>query len=170
MMVRNLCGRTIAARATFGSFAALPAGPDGFAGLGNGLVAISSGLASFVPLKTALEIAGNSPDKGRSPMEGTVRAGEPLALQFSSFASKTDFSDLPITVVDHAKVLIPDLLGCIIGASHIASSQIMAKTVLGFGGPAQSKVIGCLTKTSAPWAALINGTTGHAFDMDDDHR
>lgn len=33
-----------------------------------------------------------------------------------------------------------------------------------------STAIGCNYKTSAQMAALINGTFGHAFDMDDDHR
>ncbi|MEA4961725.1 MmgE/PrpD family protein [Lutispora sp.] len=93
-----------------------------------------------------------------------------LATQWGEFAEQTTYNDLPRKVQDYAKTLILDLLGCIIGGRHIESSQIASKVAMTLGGNPQSTVIGYNTKVSAPWAAFINGVTGHAFDMDDDHR
>ncbi len=103
-------------------------------------------------------------------MEQNKNISEGLALQVARFAVNTEYSNLPPELVENSKTFMLDLLGCIIGAKHIASSQTISKVVLGLGGQPQSTVIGYTTKTSAPMAAFINGTTGHAFDMDDDHR
>ncbi len=97
--------------------------------------------------------------------------GTPLsAKKISEISEKIKFSDIPDPVVEASKKFILDLLGCILGAKHVASSKIMAQVISNLGGNPQSTIIGYNHKTAAPMAALINSTTGHAFDMDDDHR
>lgn len=98
------------------------------------------------------------------------KSSVPYALQVGQVAEAMEFSDLPQEVVECSKTFILDLLGCIIGAKNVGSSLAMTRAVLGLGGHPQSTIIGYNARTSAPWAAFVNGTTGHAFDMDDDHR
>lgn len=96
--------------------------------------------------------------------------GKSLSQQVAEIGSKLQFQDLPQVVVDNSKKFILDLLGNILAARHIESSQIVLATAKDLGGNPTSTVIGCNFKTSATMAALVNGTFGHAFDMDDDHR
>jgi 2-methylcitrate dehydratase PrpD len=72
--------------------------------------------------------------------------------------------------MESAKRFILDLLGCTLGAKDIQSSRIMAQVMSSLGGSPQATVIGYSHKTSAPLAAMINATTGHALDIDDAHR
>jgi 2-methylcitrate dehydratase PrpD len=93
-----------------------------------------------------------------------------LSEQVAEIGEKLKFEDLPQLTVDNSKKFILDLLGNILASKHIESSQIILATAKDLGGEPQSTVIGCSYKTSAHMAALVNGTLGHAFDMDDDHR
>ncbi len=93
-----------------------------------------------------------------------------LSQQVADIGADLKFEDLPRHVVDNSKKFILDLLGNILASKHIESSRIIVDTVKDLGGTPTSTVIGCNLKTSAPLAALANGTMGHAFDMDDDHR
>jgi len=95
---------------------------------------------------------------------------ESVAQSISKITNQTNFSDLPEELVERSKYFILDLLGCILGAKGVTSSKIMAQVMSNLGGNPQSTVIGYTHKTSMPLAAMINSTTGHAFDMDDDHR
>ena len=93
-----------------------------------------------------------------------------LSQQVAEIGANLKFEDLPERVVQNSKMFIMDLLGNIIASRHIESSEICLKTAQELGGTPTSTAIGCNYKTSAQMAALINGTFGHAFDMDDDHR
>lgn len=93
-----------------------------------------------------------------------------LSQQVAEIGFQLKFEDLPERVIQNSKMFIMDLLGNIIASRHIESSEICLKTAKELGGEPTSTAIGCNYKTSAQMAALINGTFGHAFDMDDDHR
>ena len=94
-----------------------------------------------------------------------------LSQQIAQIGEGLKFEDLPERVVKNSKMFIMDLLGNIIASRHVDSSEVCLAAVkeLGDGEPV-STAIGCDYKTSPQLAALINGTFGHAFDMDDDHR
>ena len=94
-----------------------------------------------------------------------------LSQQIAEIGAGLKFEDLPERVVNNSKMFIMDLLGNIIASRHVDSSLTCLKAVreLGDGDPV-STAIGCNYKTTPQMAALINGTFGHAFDMDDDHR
>lgn len=84
---------------------------------------------------------------------------------------RTRYEDLPPAVLDATEVYITDHLGCVIGGTVADSSRIIAELATQWGpadGPCT--VIARDKRTSAPFAALINGTTGHALELDDDHR
>ena len=94
-----------------------------------------------------------------------------LSQQIAEIGAGLKFEDLPERVVNNSKMFIMDLLGNIIASRHVDSSLTCLNAVreLGDGDPV-STAIGCNYKTTPQMAALINGTFGHAFDMDDDHR
>ncbi|MDR1534224.1 MAG: MmgE/PrpD family protein [Planctomycetota bacterium] len=96
--------------------------------------------------------------------------GKSLSQQVADIGEKLEFSDLPKPVVDNSKKFILDLLGNILASKHIESSRIALAVAKDLGGNPTSSVIGGNFMTSAPMAAFVNGTFGHAFDMDDDHR
>lgn len=93
-----------------------------------------------------------------------------LSQQVAEIGEKLTFEDLPDYVVENSKKFILDLLGNLLASKHIESSRIVVDVVKDLGGEPTSTIVGCNYKTSAPMAALANGTMGHAFDMDDDHR
>ena len=94
-----------------------------------------------------------------------------LSQQVAKIGAGLKFEDLPDRVVQNSKMYIMDLLGNIIASRHVDSSLtcLQAARELGDGEPT-STAIGCHYKTTPQMAAMINGTFGHAFDMDDDHR
>jgi len=93
-----------------------------------------------------------------------------LSQQVSEIGEKLKFEDLPPLVVENSKKFILDLLGNILAAKHLDSSRMIFETAKDLGGDPTSTVIGWNYKTSAQMAAWLNGTYGHSFDMDDDHR
>lgn len=93
-----------------------------------------------------------------------------ISGRISEIGVKLKYEDISPEVIENSKKFILDLLGCIIGAKQVQSSVTMVDTVLELGGNPDSTVIGYGFKTSPAMAALANGTMGHAFDMDDDHR
>jgi 2-methylcitrate dehydratase PrpD len=81
------------------------------------------------------------------------------------------YEDLPPKVQDNAKKFILDVIGCILAAKEHKSAKIMVDTVYNqLGGRPDSTILGYGYKTAPNLAALANGTMGHSFDSDDDHR
>ena len=93
-----------------------------------------------------------------------------LAEKIAEFLVNERYEDLPQETIDKVKEFTLDVIGCIIGASQ--QPQIKAlNTVVGTeGGNPHASVFAHGFKTSMMNAALMNGTMGHAFDFDDDHR
>lgn len=93
-----------------------------------------------------------------------------LSQQVAEIGAELTYGDLPPRVIENSKKFILDLIGNMLASKHIESTQIMADTVMSMGGKETCTVVGFKHKTSPMLAALANGTMGHAFDMDDDHR
>lgn len=85
----------------------------------------------------------------------------------ANFIVETDYEQIPRDVVKLAKRSILDGLGCILAGTEEASGKIITEYVKEMGGNPEASVIGGGFKTSAPQAALANGTMGHALDYDD---
>jgi 2-methylcitrate dehydratase len=77
------------------------------------------------------------------------------------------FDGLPADVVNRAKSAIVDSLGCLIGGFAGGPTAAVRNVVADFGGRPASTVIGTTTKTSAPLAALANGTALRYLDFND---
>lgn len=90
--------------------------------------------------------------------------------ELAKFASGLQYSQIPIEVVEHVKLIILDTVGCGLYGSKLPWGQIIAKYVREMGGNGKATVWGNDFKTSAPNAALANGTMAHGFELDDLHK
>lgn len=93
-----------------------------------------------------------------------------ITRQLARFIQDCDLKELPLEVVERAKLYVMDTLGAMLVGSPVASSRIMAEVVRSLGGHEECTVIGYPFRTSPMMAALANGTLGHAVEIDDDHR
>jgi 2-methylcitrate dehydratase PrpD len=93
-----------------------------------------------------------------------------LVETLAEFLVNTKFSDLPRETIQAVKGFILDVIGCTIGASQEQQIKILTEVLTSEGGNPHSSVFAHGFKTSMMNAALFNGTMGHAFDFDDDHR
>jgi aconitate decarboxylase len=94
----------------------------------------------------------------------------PYTRGIARFVSGLNYDDIPDEVRERIKLLILDSFGCALYAPHLEWSQILMKTVAGLDNSDQCGVWGTKQRTSAPHAALINGTLTQGFELDDVHR
>lgn len=85
----------------------------------------------------------------------------------ANFIVRTSYDQIPGEAVRSAKRAILDGLGCILAGSQEPSARIVTGYVKEMGGSPEATVIAGGFKTSAPEAALANGTMAHALDYDD---
>ena len=93
-----------------------------------------------------------------------------LAEIIADFVVGGKFESLPPETVEKAKEFALDLIGCMIGSSKRPQINILTEVLEAEGGNKRSSVVAHSFKTSMMNAALLNGTSGHALDFDDDHR
>lgn len=79
--------------------------------------------------------------------------------------------DLPQEVVDAVTTFVIDHFGVVLGGTAKQSSHIIAELAAEWS-PANgvSTMVGFRRRSSPQLAALVNGTTGHCLELDDDHR
>ena len=95
----------------------------------------------------------------------TVGATQRLAR----FASSLRFEQLPRDVVNKAKLSILDTLGCCIFGASLPSMNKLATMAAAEGCAQSAAAIGMPLRTSASLAALVNGASAHAFQLDEIH-
>ena len=96
---------------------------------------------------------------------------ENLSKYVAEWAVNTRLQDIPDNVLDATTGYIVDHFGVVLAGTQKTSSQIIFETCAPWA-PADRgcTIVGRKERNSAPFAALINGTTGHALELDDDHR
>ena len=75
--------------------------------------------------------------------------------------------DLTPPVIDQAKLLLLDTIGCGFAALHEPSACALLAVVEGSGGAPQCTVIGGVHRTSASNATLANGALVRILDFND---
>jgi len=85
----------------------------------------------------------------------------------ADFVVNIGYGDLPNTAIEIAKMSIIDGVGVCLAGSQSSASKIIADYVGEGGRRPEATVILKGFKTSAPEAALANGTMMHALDYDD---
>ena len=89
--------------------------------------------------------------------------------RLAQFASSLTFEQLPADVVSKAKLCILDTLGCCIFGASLAPMNKLAMMAAEEHCAPSSAVFGMPLRTSASLAALLNGASAHAFQLDEIH-
>ncbi|WP_431283619.1 MmgE/PrpD family protein [Humitalea sp. 24SJ18S-53] len=77
---------------------------------------------------------------------------------------------VPPAAIDAAKVMVLDLLGCMLGAMRTPEVAMAAGVMEALGGTPDCTAIGFRFRTSCQNAAYLNGVTSHVIELDDTHR
>jgi len=91
-----------------------------------------------------------------------------LAERLAAFAADLEISQVPLAVVDSAKLRALDVLGIALAASTHEFAPSVLGALESWGG-GDCTVIGAKTGASLPLAILANGTLAHGLDFDDTH-
>jgi 2-methylcitrate dehydratase PrpD len=94
-----------------------------------------------------------------------------LSRFVAEWAVSTRYADLPPAVTQAVVGFITDHFGVVLGGTAKQSSRILFDLAHKWS-PAHglSTVVGRRLKSTPVLAALVNGATGHALELDDDHR
>lgn len=86
------------------------------------------------------------------------------------FGASLHYDDLPAEVVHRMKSSILDSLGCCLFGATLPWTRKVASMAMREGARPVASLIGLGEKTSVSLAALVNATSGHAFELDDIHK
>jgi 2-methylcitrate dehydratase PrpD len=95
---------------------------------------------------------------------------ENATRDIAAFASAVRFEDLPPEVVERIKLSVLDSIGCCVFGATLPWTRKVADVAIAEGARPVASLIGMGIKTSVSLAALVNGTAGHAFELDDIHK
>ena len=86
------------------------------------------------------------------------------------FAAGLRFDHIPAPVIDHVKLCILDGLGVALFGAGLPWTRHVRELALAEGATPAASFWGTGYRGSIAQAALVNGTAGHAFEMDDIHK
>ncbi len=86
------------------------------------------------------------------------------------FGAALHYEDIPAAVIARIKLSLLDSLGCCLFGATLPWTQKVAALAEHEGAKPVATLIGLGKKTSPALAALVNGTSGHAFELDDIHK
>jgi 2-methylcitrate dehydratase PrpD len=95
---------------------------------------------------------------------------EPYLQRLSHLIEQTRYESLSPVSIERAKASFLDTLGVMFHGSRTQSSQVMYSWAKQQKVKGKSTVAGAGFKSSALFAALCNGTSGHSVEMDDFHK
>jgi 2-methylcitrate dehydratase PrpD len=90
-----------------------------------------------------------------------------LTARLAEFAVKTSLEDCPPEALARVRLAALDTLGVMLAGVAEPVARAVRAVVRAEGGTALATVVGTRLATSPGWAALANGTAGHAHDFDD---
>jgi 2-methylcitrate dehydratase PrpD len=103
------------------------------------------------------------PADSSSLLEGATR-------DLATYASRLRFEDLPHEVVERMKLSVLDSIGCCVFGATLPWTQKVAALAMAEGARPVASLAGMGQRTSVALAVLVNGTGGHAFELDDIHK
>src|SRR6266436_2161693 len=95
-------------------------------------------------------------------------AKKPVTKLVARFIDQTRWEDLPTPVVERTLVHILDTLGCAVFGSKLPWTCEVREYGAENARSGNATVIGG-SRLAAEWAAFINGTAAHGFELDDYH-
>ncbi len=90
--------------------------------------------------------------------------------RLASFVSETSLDNLSTGAVDAARTVVLDTFGAILAGSRLPENRNLAKLAVRMGGKGPASILGHRRKATATFAALVNGTSGVALEMDEGNR
>ncbi len=91
-----------------------------------------------------------------------------ITAELVDFCQALKYEELPPDIVDKVKYYALDFIGVAArGSLEEAGKAVFAMVNDLYPQPGSSVVIGTNIKTTAPFAALANGTSSHCVDMED---
>jgi 2-methylcitrate dehydratase PrpD len=99
----------------------------------------------------------------------TAAAHKSITLELAEYAAGTSADAIPAAVQEQAKKVIFDELASACFGARSTPGVLAARYAATFGGAPECRVLGTDTRTSAPLAALVNGTAGHGEEVDGAH-
>ena len=87
----------------------------------------------------------------------------------ASWVAELSLDDVPAVVLERAKHLLLDGLGCALIGAQLPWSRTATDAVLAIDGRGDIVVIGTGRTASPPAAAVLNGTFVQGFELDDFH-
>jgi 2-methylcitrate dehydratase PrpD len=98
----------------------------------------------------------------------TRAVAHPLSEPLAAFAAELPAERIPAEVIGHAKLLLLDLLGAALAGVDTDEGRAVRAAARWFGGESGPAAIwGTPGRTTRAAAALVNGTTAHAQELDD---
>ena len=106
--------------------------------------------------------------KGVAPASELMAAPAPAWLgEWSGFAARTRFADLPAEVAARARLALLDCIGAIAAGAQEAEMQALAQRMLAREGAGEAPVIGQPRAARPGTAAFLNGTAGTMLELDE---
>ncbi len=87
--------------------------------------------------------------------------------RIAEFVAKSRWEEFPQEAIAQAKRAIQDSIGVTLAGSVEPPARIIQRIAEAEGGAPLATLLGTRIKTGGVWAALANGTAGHALDFDD---
>jgi 2-methylcitrate dehydratase PrpD len=114
-------------------------------------------------------------ETSHEPGENAMSAAQPPLLpnatrDLAHFGASLAYEDLPPEVVERIKLCVLDSIGCTLFGATLPWTRKVADLAMSEGARPVASLAGMGAKTSVSLAALVNGTAGHAFELDDIHK
>ena len=90
--------------------------------------------------------------------------------QIAAVSTRLTLADIDPRTIENAKIFMLDCLGCILSGSQIVNAKVIRRAAGEISGDGPCTIFGAGAGVNPMMAALVNGTTGHSQDYDDDHR
>ena len=90
--------------------------------------------------------------------------------ELASFASQVTLGDVPREVIAKLKLLVLDQLGAEVACMDLPWTQSIKRYAERYSRKGEAIVMVSGERLDAEYAALVNGTAGHGFEIDDYHR
>ncbi len=87
--------------------------------------------------------------------------------RLAEFVVKTTLDDCPAEALPRIRRAVLDSLGVILAGASEPVARVVREVARAEGGIPLCTVVGSSLRTAPGWAALANGTAGHAHDFDD---
>jgi len=95
---------------------------------------------------------------------------ENATRDLARFASALRYEDIPRAAVERIKLSVLDSIGCCLFGATLPWTRKVAELAVAEQAKPSASLMGMDKKTSVSLAVLVNGTAGHAFELDDIHK